>query len=122
VRRHRREALKEWVSFFAPLAREAGPEYAEIRVDYTAQEDSEQDLAAACDRLRSAERRRGHAMAGPQRDDLVFSRAGRPLASEVSAGELHRAVALAKLAEWHAVAKAEGEYRLFCVYEVAAWL
>ena len=122
VRRHRREALKEWFSFFAPLAREAGPEYAEIRVDYAAQEDSEGDLAAACARLGSAERRRGHALAGPQRDELAFSRAGRPLAAEASAGELHRAVALAKLAEWHAVAKAAGEPPLFGVDEFDAGL
>src|SRR5207247_5387799 len=122
VRRHRREALKEWLSVFAPLAREAGPEYAEIRVDYAAQEDTEEDLADACARLGPAERRRGYALAGPQRDDLVFSRAGRPLSAEVSAGELHRAVALAKLAEWHAVAKATGEPPLFGVDDFDAGL
>lgn len=122
VRRHRRETLTEWLSFFAPLAREAGAEYADIRADYLAREETQEDLAAACARLSGIERKRGHALAGPQRDDLVFTRAGRPLAAEASAGELHRAVALAKLAEWLAVAKAAGEPPLFGVDDFDAGL
>ena len=122
VRRHRKEALSGWLAFFLPLAGEAGPEYGEVRVHYVSEEESEEDLRAACARLSSAERRRGHALAGPQRDDLSWTRAGRPLAAEASAGELSRAVALAKLAEWHAVANATGETPLFAVDEFDAGL
>ncbi len=118
VRRHRTEALQKWLAFFAPLCVEAGAEYAEIRVDYSAGGESEEDLRAACARLSTAERRRGHCLTGPQRDDLVWTRGSRPLAATASAGELARVVALTKLAEWRAVAQAAGEAPLFGVDEV----
>lgn len=122
VRRHRREALKEWLGFFEPLCREAGAEYAAIRVNYSAEGESEEDLRAACARLLSVERRRGHSLAGPQRDDLLWERGGRALAATASAGELARTIALAKLAEWRAVSRAAEESPLFGVDEFDAGL
>ena len=122
VRRHRREALAEWLGFFEPLCREAGPEYAAIRVNYSAEGESEDDLRAACARLSSAERRRGHSLAGPQRDDLLWERDGRGLAATASAGELARTIALSKLAEWRAVARAAEGPPLFGVDEFDAGL
>lgn len=123
VRRHRRDALEAWLSFFGPLCREAGPEYAAIRVTYLEQgESSEEDLRAACTRLLPAELRRGQCLVGPQRDDLLWERGGRPLAATASAGELARVVALAKLSEWRAVARASGEAPLFGVDEFDAGL
>ena len=122
VRRHRREALGEWLLFFETLCREAGPEYEAIRVNYSAQGESEEDLRAACARMLSAERRRGHSLAGPQRDDLLWERGGRALAATASAGELARTVALAKLAEWRAVSRAAEEPPLFGVDEFDAGL
>ncbi len=122
VRRHRRDALQEWLEFFEPLCREAGPDYAAIRVNYSAQGEAEEDLRAACARLLSAERRRGLSLAGPQRDDLLWERGGRALAATASAGELARTVALAKLAEWRAVSRAAQEPPLFGVDEFDAGL
>ena len=77
VRRHRSQALSEWLSLFAPLCVAAGPEYAAVLVHYSAGGESEEDLRAACARLSAAERRRGHCLAGPQRDDLVWTRDAR---------------------------------------------
>ena len=122
VRRHRALALEEWLSFFGPLCAAAGPEYAAIRVHYSAGGESEEDLREACARLSPAERRRGHCLAGPQRDDLVWTRGGKPLAATASAGEVSRVVALTKLAEWRAVARAAGESPLFGVDEFDAGL
>jgi DNA replication and repair protein RecF len=122
VRRHRSLALAEWLSFFGPLCLAAGAEYAAIQVHYSAGEESEEDLRAACARLCATERRRGHCLAGPQRDDLVWTRSDRPLAATASAGELSRVVALTKLAEWRAVARAVGEAPLFGVDEFDAGL
>ena len=122
VRRHRREALAQWLGFFEPLCREAGPEYAAIRVTYCPGGESEDDLRAACARLLPAERRRGHCLTGPQRDDLLWERGTRSLAVTASAGELTRAVALVKLAEWRAVSKASEEPPLFAVDEFDAGL
>jgi DNA replication and repair protein RecF len=122
VRRHRREALGEWRGFFEPLCREAGPEYAAIRVNYSAEGETEDDLRAACARLLCAERRRGHNLVGPQRDDLLWERGGTALAAMASAGELARTVALAKLAEWRAVSRAAQESPLFGVDEFDAGL
>jgi DNA replication and repair protein RecF len=122
VRRHRREALDEWLRFFEPLCREAGPEYAAIGVKYSAQGESEEELRAACATLLPAERRRGHCLAGPQRDDLLWERGGRALPPAVSAGELARVVALVKLAEWRAVSRAAEEPPLFGVDEFDAGL
>jgi DNA replication and repair protein RecF len=122
VRRHRSQALAEWLSFFGPLCLAAGPDYAAIRVHYSAGGESEEDLRAACARLSPAERRRGHSLAGPQRDDLAWTRGDKPLAATASAGELSRVVALTKLAEWRAVARAAGEAPLFGVDEFDASL
>lgn len=122
VRRHRRAALAEWMRFFAPLARAAGAKYAAISVDYSSDEDAEEQLRAACSRLLSIERRRGHTLAGPHRDDLLWRRRGRPLVAQASAGEIHRVVALAKLAEAQAVERAAGEAPLLGVDDFDAGL
>jgi len=122
VRRHRSLSLAEWLSFFSPLCSAAGPEYAAIRVTYPAGGESEEELRAAFARLLPAERRRGHCLAGPQRDDLIWARGAKPLAATASAGELSRVAALTKLAEWHAVARAAGEPPLFGVDEFDAGL
>jgi len=113
VRRRRREALAEWNVFFCALASDAGPEYAGLRADYSSVEDGVEQLLSECERLLPLERRRGFSLAGPHRDDLRWTRRGRPFAGGASAGEILRAVALAKLAEWHAVAAARGEPPLF---------
>ena len=117
VRRHRRRALAQWLEFFRPLTQQAGAAYATVQVAYVADGETEEQLRAVCARVAAIERRRGHSLAGPHRDDLCFTRAGSPLAAQASAGEIHRTVALAKLAEWHAVAQARGEPPLFAVDE-----
>lgn len=122
VRRHRRAALAEWLSDLEALAQDAGPEYAAIRVEYRAEGETEDDLRSQFERLAAVERRRGHSMAGPHRDDLAFSRRGRPLAAQASAGELHRAASLVKLAEWRAVRRVTGEAPLLGVDEFDAGL
>jgi DNA replication and repair protein RecF len=65
---------------------------------------------------------RGRTLAGPHRDDLVWERAGRPLENRASAGEIHRIVTLAKLAEWQVVRDAAGEPPLFGVDDFDAGL
>jgi DNA replication and repair protein RecF len=122
VRRHRLLALQEWREVFARLAADSGPEYADIRVDYVAHEESEEALRSALERLSRVERRRGHTLAGPQRDDLAWSRGGRSLSSQASAGEIHRTTALLKLAEWATVARATGARPLFAIDEFDAGL
>ncbi len=122
VRRHRRLALADWWKIFSRLAAESGPEYSDIRVDYLAREESQEDLRTALERLARVERRRGHTLAGPHRDDLAWSRGGRSFSSQASAGEIHRAAAIAKLAEWRAVAQATGARPLFAVDEFDAGL
>jgi DNA replication and repair protein RecF len=122
VRLHRRHALAQWIEHFQALARDAGPEYGEIQVDYLATEESSEEFRAACDRLARVERRRGHTMVGPHRDELAWTRRGRAFPPQASAGEIHRTVGLAKLAEWRAVAKATGEKPLFAVDEFDAGL
>lgn len=122
VRRHRLCALSEWTGFFGPLCAEAGQEYSSIQTTYLADGESEQDLRASCSRLAAAERRRGHSLTGPQRDDLLWERGGKPLAETASAGELARTIALVKLAEWRAIAKASDESPLFAVDEFDAGL
>ena len=122
VRRHRVAALADWRARFEPLAAGAGSEYAEIRIDYRSNGETEEELRAECERILAVERRRGHSLAGPHLDDVLFTRKGRPLASQASAGELHRTVALVKLAEWYAVREATGEPPLFGVDEFDAGL
>ncbi len=131
LRRHRRAALAIWQAEFDELARQAGPEYAaiETRYAFAASGDSEnggsdeaEALRRACERVRALERRRGYSLAGPHRDDLLWTRRGRPLASQASAGEALRTVALAKLAEWSAVAKAGGAPPLFAADDFDAGL
>ena len=94
---------------FRQLALRAGRDYAEIGVAYSAAEDSVEALNKDCERLLPLERRRGYSLAGPHRDDLVWTRRGRPLSPQASSGEIARAVALVKLAEWRAVHRAVGE-------------
>jgi len=113
VRRHRRTALETWEKEFSELARAAGGDLAEIRVAYAGAGDSPEEIRSACRRLAALEKRRGHSLAGPHRDDLEWSRRGRPLASEASSGEIARTVALVRLAEWRAVQAGTGESPLF---------
>jgi DNA replication and repair protein RecF len=113
VRRHRVAALASWEADFRELARGAGGDFADIQAAYTGGDGSADEMRLALDRVAAVERRRGYTLAGPQRDDLVWKRRGRALATEASSGEIARTVALAKLAEWKAVAKAAGEPPLF---------
>ena len=139
VRRHRTLALADWVGHFEPLARDAGPEYSAVSVSYLGEaalhgrpespgaspaepKDGEESLRREFARVAPIERRRGHTMAGPHRDDLVFSRGGRALAASASAGEIHRMVSLIKLAEWQAVRDATGALPIFGVDEFEAGL
>jgi DNA replication and repair protein RecF len=122
VRRHRRIALESWNAEFRPLAAEAGGDFTEVRAACTAASDSPDEIRAACRRLAGIEKKRGHSLAGPHRDDLAWTRRGKPLASEASAGEVARTVALARLAEWRSVAKAAGEAPLFAVDDFDASL
>ncbi len=113
VRRHRITALASWERDFRDLARGAGGDFADIEVVYTGGGDSAEQMRKACERLASLERRRGYTLAGPHRDDLLWKRRGRALATEASSGEIARTVALGKLAEWKSVARAAGEPPLF---------
>ena len=122
VRRHRKAALSEWEQDFAILARQAGPTYASIRAVCSAEDDSAEGLRGELSRVAAIELRRGHTLAGPHRDDLLWTRNGRALAMQASAGEVARAVALIKLAEWHAVARRAGEPPLFAADDFDAHL
>jgi DNA replication and repair protein RecF len=120
VRRHRREALKLLRDAFSRLSEDAGPEYSAISLSYSIEEGSE--LKKTLEELRPVELLRGRSLAGPHRDDLVWERAGRPLENRASAGEIHRIVTLAKLAEWRVVRDAAGEPPLFGVDDFDAGL
>jgi DNA replication and repair protein RecF len=122
VRRHRGQALSELALSLVPLLEAAGPEYSTVSVSYPHERQGEEDLRRDFSRLASVERRRGHSLAGPHRDDLVFSRGGRPLAQQASAGEVHRMVAILKLAEWRTVARAAGVAPILGVDEFDAGL
>ena len=122
VRRHRRAALEVWQADFLELARETAGDYADIRVESSAADDSVETLRAECARIAAVERRRGYSLAGPHRDDLCWSRRGTPLASQASSGEISRTVALAKLAEWRAVERFGGEAPLFAADDFDAGL
>ena len=124
VRRHRRAALALWAAEFDVLASAAGTSHGRVRADYSAppSADSAEALRSACERLLPLERRRGYTLAGPHRDDLVWTRGGKPLALEASTGEVARTVALVKLAEWSAVAKAAGQPPLFAADDFDAGL
>jgi len=122
ARRHRREALALWLEHFAQLTARAGTPYTEIGISYSAREETAEDWRHALARLARQEAARGYSLAGPHRDDLLWTRHGRPLAAEASAGELHRTVVLARLAEWHAVAGTTGQRPLFAVDEFDAGL
>ena len=113
VRRHRIAALASWEADFRELARGARGDFADIEASNTGGDGSAEEMRRAVERVAALERRRGYTLAGPQRDDLVWKRRGRALATEASSGEIARTVALAKLAEWKAVAKAAGEPPLF---------
>jgi len=122
VRRHRHRSLEEWLRHFTALTRDLGSPYAEIAAAYAAREQDAEQLRQALERLARVEFARGHTLAGPHRDDLVWTRGGRALASDASAGELHRTVMLARLAEWHALADARNVKPLFAVDEFDAGL
>jgi DNA replication and repair protein RecF len=121
VRRRRREALAVWQRHLAELLPAQGVS-GRIAAAYSADGDSVDALRAACERLLPLERRRGYSMAGPHRDDLVFSRGGRALAMQASAGEIARITALIKLAEWSAVAGESGQTPLFAADDFDAGL
>jgi DNA replication and repair protein RecF len=122
VRRHRFAALALWAREFETLAAQAGAQYRNVRAEYSAAGDSVEELRAACQRLLPLERRRGYSLAGPHRDDLLWTRDGRPLSEQASSGEVARTVALVKLAEWSAVAKASGEPPLLAADDFDAGL
>ena len=113
VRRHRVTALALWEREFRRIAGDAGGDYAEICVTYAGGSDDADQIRAACRRVAALEKRRGYSLAGPHRDDLDWSRRGRPLAAEASSGEIARTLALVRLAEWRSVAAAAGEPPLF---------
>jgi DNA replication and repair protein RecF len=122
VRRHRRRALVEWAGIFRDLSTPAGPEYSTVSVGYVSEGETEEELRSALSRLSTLEKKRGHTLSGPHRDDLAWTRDGRPLAAQASAGELHRTLALAKLAEWRVVERVRGEAPLLGVDEFDAGL
>ena len=122
VRRHRRAALAEWKTHFGALAEDAGTEYSAVEIAYISDGETEEDLRAEMRRVAPVELRRGHSLAGPHRDEIRFSRHGRALAVQASAGELHRTAALVKLAEWRAIRDATGEPPLLGVDEFDAGL
>ncbi len=103
VRRHRIAALAALGREFGTLARRGRQRLRDVQADAIPPPDDSADaLRAACQRLLALERRRGYSLAGPHRDDLLWTRDGRPLAAQASAGEVARTVALVKLAEWSA--------------------
>ena len=120
VRRHRREGLTAFSAVFSELAKGAGKEYASVSISYLPGESS--DLLETLEKMLPIERLRGRTLAGPHRDDLLWSRDGRPLEGRASAGEFHRLVTLAKLAEWRVVKDAAGEAPLFGVDDFDAGL
>jgi DNA replication and repair protein RecF len=120
VRRHRRAALDVWQEAFSGLVSASGKEYSDVGLSYSCGEGS--DLLTTLKKLVAIERSRGRSLAGPHRDDLVWTRASRPLEGRVSAGEIHRLVTLAKLAEWRIVKDAAGEPPLFGVDDFDAGL
>lgn len=120
VRRHRRAALAVWQEAFLGLLERAGEEYAGVCLSYSCGEAS--DLQTTLEKILPIERARGRSLAGPHRDDLLWNRGGRPLEGRVSAGEVHRLVTLAKLAEWRVIRDAAGEAPLFGVDDFDAGL
>ena len=120
VRRHRGAALAAWGEAFSSLLETAGQEYAEVTLSYSCGDSS--DLRTTLKKLLPIERARGRSLAGPHRDDLLWSRAGRPLEGRASAGEIHRLATLTKLAEWRVVREAAGEAPLFAVDDFDAGL
>ena len=120
VRRHRRAALEVWFEAFSDLVERSGKEYADVALSYSCGEAS--DLRTTLKKLLPIERARGRSLAGPHRDDLAWTRRGQPLEGRASAGEIHRLVTLAKLAEWQIVKDAAGEAPLFGVDDFDAGL
>jgi DNA replication and repair protein RecF len=120
VRRHRAAALEAWKDAFSSLLETAGQEYARVTLSYSCGESL--DLRTTLKKLLPIERARGRSLAGPHRDDLLWSRGGRPLEGRASAGEIHRLATLSKLAEWRVVREAAGEAPLFAVDDFDAGL
>lgn len=113
VRRHRFAALALWEREFRAVAAAAGGDYAAVRAAYAGGSDDAGEIRAACRRVSALEKRRGYSLAGPHRDDLLWTRRERPFAAEASSGEVARTLALVRLAEWRSVAAAAGEPPLF---------
>ena len=122
VRRYRVRALADWGVLFSSLAAAAGPEYSTISVGYVSEGETEEELRNTLSRLASLEKKRGYTLSGPHRDDLAWTRGGRPLSGQASAGEIHRTIAMAKIAEWRAVERVRGEKPLLGVDEFDAGL
>jgi DNA replication and repair protein RecF len=120
VRRHRGAALEAWNEAFSTLLETSGQEYAGVTLSYSCGDSL--DLRTTLKKLLPIERARGRSLAGPHRDDLLWSRGGRALEGRASAGEIHRLVTLAKLAEWRVVREAAGEAPLFAVDDFDAGL
>lgn len=120
VRRHRGAALEAWKDAFSSLLETAGQEYAGVTLSYSCGDSS--DLRTTLKKLLPIERARGRSLAGPHRDDLLWSRGGRALEGRASAGEIHRLATLSKLAEWRVVREAAGEAPLFAVDDFDAGL
>ena len=120
VRRHRGAALEAWKDAFSSLLETAGQEYAGVTLSYSCGDSS--DLRTTLKKLLPIERARGRSLAGPHRDDLLWSRGSRPLEGRASAGEIHRLATLSKLAEWRVVREAAGEAPLFAVDDFDAGL
>ena len=112
--------LDVWREALFSLLATAGKEYSEVTLSYSCGEAS--DLRTTLKKLLPIERARGRSLAGPHRDDLVWSRGGRPLEGRASAGEIHRLLTLAKVAEWRVVRDAFGEAPLFGVDDFDAGL
>lgn len=68
------------------------------------------------------ERERGHTLFGPQRDDLEFTRGGKPFGTTASTGEIMRAAFLVRLSEGETVAAARGAVPLYALDDFDAEL
>jgi len=118
VRARRHEALHAFSEPFCDLLDRAGS-VSGLEMAYSGApgpaEEAEEHYAREARRLRSAETSRGHTLFGPQREDLVFTRSGRPFAASASSGEVLRAAFLLRLAEGRAVERTGGETPLIAI-------
>jgi DNA replication and repair protein RecF len=117
VSERRRHALAIWAEEFRRALPPSGP-LSGISLSYSPDGDeapSRETYRRQALRLRDAERRRGHTLFGPQRDDLSFQREGRPFARSASSGEIKRAAFLMRLSEGKAVAAERGLTPLYAL-------